>query len=402
MLFLQITALAMSTQLLFAADTNAHNKNNVAKHRVKVEAPYRKPVPQKEIKEKPKKSLREHKDKDWIDRLPEYVHSLIAQESNSSCKHDSNKCEKGPTGPTGAIGPTGATGPKGTPGIGAIGDRGPTGPIGLQGLSGPQGLMGPTGAQGAPGQTGAQGPQGATGPTGAIGLQGLMGPTGATGLQGLMGPTGAQGAAGQTGAQGLQGATGPTGATGLQGLIGPTGATGTAGPQGLMGPTGPIGEQGIQGIAGVTGPTGANGSVGPTGPAGAPQPSSAEYSFSGLVTVPAGLDGTVTAFLGDYITYPASSLVTVQYPAIIPTTETKGGLVISNLSNLSITPLTVTLYVNGQPTTATVTGITTEGYHPFNCPCVINAGDLVSIAVTAVQDSELNGTVFVVAYVQVM
>ena len=237
---------------------------------------------------------------------------------------------------------------------------GPGGPIGLNGSIGPTGL---TGLKGDAGATGATGAQGATGPTGA---------TGASGIQGLIGHTGPTGSTGPKGDSGIAGSTGATGATGLQGLIGPTGPVGSTGPTGDIGP------------------------IGPTGPGATSQ----AYSFSGFVTVPSGTDGIYSAFLGDYITYPASSLVAVQYPAILTTKQVLGGIVISSLSAFEITPITVELYINGKPTGVKTSGISGDGYYSLNGIAAVNPGDLVSVQITAVQDRELSGTAFAIVLLQ--
>ncbi len=278
-----------------------------------------------------------------------------------------SKCQKGATGATGPKGDSGQTGPTGP--RGPTGPMGPGGPIGLNGSIGPTGL---TGLKGDAGATGATGAQGATGPTGA---------TGASGIQGLIGHTGPTGSTGPKGDSGIAGSTGATGATGLQGLIGPTG------PVGSTGPTGPVGS---------TGPTGDIGPIGPTGPGATSQ----AYSFSGFVTVPSGTDGNYSAFLGDYITYPASSLVAVQYPAILTTKQVLGGIVISSLSAFEITPITVELYINGKPTGVKASGISGDGYYSLNGTASVNPGDLVSVQITSVQDRELSGTAFAIVLLQ--
>ena len=129
---------------------------------------------------------------------------------------------------------------------------------------------------------------------------------------------------------------GPRGPQGPVGPQGPIGATGAQGPQGPIGPVGPTGATGAMGATGPQGPAGLNDSAYATSGA---QTLTAE-SLIPLTFVRSSTNSSMT-FSGGQFTVPA-------------------GLYIVSYSADATTPQSITLAINGTPsTTETVTDLST-------------------------------------------
>jgi len=111
------------------------------------------------------------------------------------------------------------------------------------------------------------------------------------------------------------------------------------------------------------------------------------------VTIPTNaLGGTYSAFLGDFVTFPASPTVPVEYAAIINTTEATGGIVVTGYAtSLFNNPITITVFVNEVATSVATSGIIADGYHLLSGPLTLAPGDLISVRASATQEALVSG-----------